>query len=124
MATSDEPRFEQVLDRTSDAAFILEPVEDRFLAASSAGCTMLGYSLEELLQTPVSRIHPGELPHLEGVLRRVLRKGHDSTTTLTCRTRSGTCLPTDMALWAFGDEGRVYLLVLVRDRSDHRGRGR
>jgi PAS domain S-box-containing protein len=124
MATSDESRFEQALDRTSDAAFILDPVEDRFLATSSAGCTMLGYSLEELLETPVSRIHPGELPQLQDFVSRILRSGHGWTITLTCRTRSGKCLPTEMTLWAFGGVGRLYVLALICDRSEHRGRGR
>ena len=121
---SDEPRFEQVLDRTTDAAFILDPVEDRFLAASPAGCTLLGYSPEELLETPVSRIHPGELPQLQDFVSRALRSTHDSTIALTCRTRSGICLPTEMTLWAFGDDGRLHVLALIRDRSEHRARGR
>ena len=121
MATSDESRFEQVLERTSDAAFVLDPVEDRFLAGNSAGCSMLGLSPKELLETPVSRIHPGELPQLQDFVGRVLRKGHGSTIKLTCRTRSGTCLPTEMTLWAFDDEGRFYILAIIRDRSEHRG---
>ena len=118
----DESRFEHVLDRARDAAFILDPVEGRFLAASSAGCTMLGYSLEELLETPVSRIHPGELPQLEDVVGRVLLTGHGSTITLTCRTRSGARLPAEMTLWALRDQGRVCVLALIRDRSEHRAR--
>ena len=65
MATSDDARFERLLDQASDAAFVLDPLEDRILAANEAGCALLGYTLEELLETPVSRIHPGELPQLQ-----------------------------------------------------------
>ena len=125
MATSDEARFERLLDQASDAAFILDPLEDRILAANEAGCAMLGYTLEELLGTPISRIHPGELPQLRDFVSGVLREGHGSTITLTCRTRSGQYLPTEMTLWAFvGDGPRVYVLALIRDRSEHRARAR
>jgi PAS domain S-box-containing protein len=120
---NDDPRFEQLHDQASDAAFILDPLEDRFVAANAAGCTMLGYTLEELLATPVSRIHPGELPQLLDFVSGVLRDGHGSTITLTCRTRSGRYLPTEMMLWAFGGDDRVYVLALIRDRSEHRDRG-
>ena len=124
MATSDEARFERLLDQASDAAFILDPLEDRILAANEAGCAMLGYTLEELLDTPVSRIHPGELPQLRDFVSGVLREGHGSTIALTCRTRLGQYLPTEMTLWAFGDGPRVYVLALIHDRSEHRARSR
>lgn len=83
---------------------------------------MLGYAHEELLDTPVSRIHPGELPQLQDFVSGVLREGHGSTVALTCRTRSGQHLPTEMTLWAFDGGSRVHVLALVRDRSEHRGR--
>ena len=99
---SDDRRFEQLLDRATDPAFILDPLEDRFVAANAAGCAMLGYPLEELLETPVSRIHPGELSQLQEFVGGVLR-------VVTAR-RSGSpagrgpaeCLPIEMSLWAFG----------------------
>jgi PAS domain S-box-containing protein len=116
-----DPDVEELLDQTADAAFVLDPLEDRFLAANPAACVLLGYTLEELRAVPISRIHPGELPQLQDVVRRVLRDGHGSTITLTCRTSSGQYLPTEMTLWAFcGDDGRPSVLALVRDRSDHR----
>ena len=124
MATSDDARFERLLDQASDAAFILDPLEDRIVAANEAGCAMLGYTLEELLETPVSRIHPGELPQLQEFVGGVLREGHGSTIALTCRTRSGQYLPTEMTLWAFDGGARVYVLALIRDRSEHRARSR
>jgi formate hydrogenlyase transcriptional activator len=120
--TGDDSRFEQLLEHARDAAFVLDPMEDRFLAANPAACAMLGYSLEELLATPVSTIHRGELPQLLDVVTRVLRDGYGSTVTLTCRARSGRRLPTEMMFRAFRRDGRVCVLALARDRSEHRGR--
>ena len=73
----------------------------------------------------ISQIHAGELPQLQDVVGRVLRDGHGSTVTLTCRRSSGTCVPAEMTLWAFRDEdGRVVVVALVLDRSEHRAHGR
>jgi hypothetical protein len=51
----------------------------------------------------------------------VLGRGHGSTITLTCRIRLGNRLPIEMSLAAFETAGRVHLLALVGDRSEHRG---
>jgi PAS domain S-box-containing protein len=113
--------FDDVLEAEPDPAFVLDPVEDRFVGANASGSAMLGYSRAELLETPISRIHPGELPQLQDFVGRVLRDGHGTTITLTCRTRAGGYLPTEMALHAFEHGGRVYVLALIHDRSEHRG---
>jgi hypothetical protein len=65
---------------------------------------------------------PGELPQLRELLERVIRHGQGSTITLTCRTKSGDFLPAEMALHAFESGGRVLILGLVHDRSEHRQR--
>ena len=115
--------FVRLLEGAGDPAFVLDPLEDRFVAANDVGAAMLGYTCDELMRTPVSHIHPGELPQLRDFVSRVLRDGHGATIALTCRTRFGTCLPTEMALQAFEDDGRVLILMLVRDRSEHRAAG-
>ncbi|MGE5274107.1 MAG: PAS domain S-box protein [Verrucomicrobiota bacterium] len=114
---SPDPLFE----RTSDPAFVIDPLDDRFVDANAAGCDLLGYTREELLDTPVSRIHPGELEQLQAFVSRVLEQGRGSAITLTCRIRQGNRLPIELALWAFESSGRIRLLGLVDDRSEHRG---
>jgi PAS domain S-box-containing protein len=114
--------IEQLFEESSDPAFIVDPVADRVLAANDAGCAMLGYKRAELLATPVSHIHPAELPQLCDLLNRVLRDGQGSTIRLTCRTKDGTFLPTEMSLHTLDSGGSAYVLGLVLDRSDHRGR--
>jgi PAS domain S-box-containing protein len=117
----DHP-FEDLFEQTRDAAFILDPIADRIVAANPAGSAHLGLSREEALATPISRFHPGELPQLREMIGGVLRNGHATTVTLTCKTASGDCLPTEMALYAFERNGHVHLLALVHDRSEHRQR--
>ena len=69
----------------------------------------------ELLETPVSRIHPGELPQLQDFVgARPTRRPRDDDA-LTCRRRSGGCLPTEMALHTF-EHGRPRLRPRARPR--------
>lgn len=120
MSTERDRSFEQAFERSSDPAYVVDPLDDRILAVNHAGCAMLGYTREELLALPVSRIHPGELPQLREFLGSVLRDGHGSTIKLTCQTKGGAFLPTEMSLHALESGDRVYILGLVQDRSEHR----
>lgn len=113
-------RSGQLFEESSDPAFIVDPLGDQILAANRAGCALLGYSREELLATPVSHIHPADLPQLREFFNRVLEHGQGSTIKLTCRTKRGTFLPIEMALFAFGSDGHLRILGLLHDRSEHR----
>lgn len=119
-----QPGFspDPIFERTSDPAFVIDPLDDRFVDANAAGCDLLGYTREELLDTPVSRIHPGELEQLQAFVSRVLEQGHGSTVTLACRILQGDRLPIELSLWAFESAGRIRLLALVDERSEHRRR--
>ena len=109
-----------VFEDASEAAYVMDPEHDAILAANDAGCALLGYTREELLDTPISCIHPSELPELADLLEHVLRNGRASTIKLTCRTKGGTFLPTEISLHGLEADGRVHILGLVKDRSEHR----
>src|SRR5262249_36570244 len=114
--------LDHAFESAADPTFVLDPIADRFVAANAAGCALLGYAHEELLETPVSRIHPGELAQLQECVGTVLAAGPGTTAALTCRTRPGAYLPVEMSLAAFEHDGRTLLLGLVHDRSEHRQR--
>lgn len=103
-----------------EAAYVMDPEHDRILAANDAGCALLGYTREELLATPIAAIHPSEMAELHELLARVLRDGRASTIRLTCRTKHGAFLPTEISLHALDVDGRTRVLGLVQDRSEHR----
>ena len=111
-----------VFEHSSEPAYVMDPQHSCILAANDAGCALLGYTREELLATPISHIHPSELAELQDLLERVLKHGRASTIKLTCRTKRGTFLPTEISLHALEIEGRVRILGLVQDRSEHRQR--
>jgi len=109
-----------LFERTPEPAYVMDPEHSRILAANDAGCDLLGYTREELLATPISRIHPSELRELGELLERVLRDGRASTIKLTCRTKQGTFLPTEISLHKLELDGETRILGLVQDRSEHR----
>jgi PAS domain S-box-containing protein len=107
-------------DDVNDAAYVMDPARSTIVAANDAGCQLLGYTRDELLRTPISQIHPSELAELSDLLDRVLLHGRASTIRLTCRTKAGTFLPTEISLHAVSLDGRLRVLGLVQDRSGHR----
>jgi two-component system, chemotaxis family, sensor kinase Cph1 len=111
-----------VFEYAAEAAYVMDPQHSCILAANDAGCALLGYTREELLETPIACIHPAELPELSDLLEQVLRNGRASTIKLTCRTKLGTFLPTEISLHALDLGGRLRILGLVHDRSGHRQR--
>jgi two-component system, chemotaxis family, sensor kinase Cph1 len=116
--------FERLFEESSDSAYLMDPLAGRILDANRAGCEMLEYTREELLATPVSEIHPAERAQMRDFVDLVLRERRASTIKLTCRTKSGVHLPTEMTFHAFESGSRLYVLGLVQDRSEHRMRPR
>jgi PAS domain S-box-containing protein len=122
MCVERDRSFARLFEDSVDPAFIIDPAADRIVAVNRAGCAMLGYTHEEMLATRVSHVHPAELPQFRQFLTSVRREGRGSRINLTCRTKDGTFLPTEMSLHAFADGARFYILGLVQDRSEHRQR--
>lgn len=113
--------LEELFEQSSDAVFITDPGEDRILDANAAASRLLGYTREEFMVTRISAIHPHELPRMRAFLDVALRDGVNWTIEMACRTKSGTFLPTEIALLALDSGNHVYVVSLVRDRSEHRG---
>jgi PAS domain S-box-containing protein len=109
-----------VFEHSDEPAFVMDPERDRILAANDAGCRLLGYTRAELIGMSIEQIHPAEIAELGRLLRRVLGDGRASTITLTCRTKLGTFLPTEISVHALDVGGRTRILGLVQDRSEHR----
>jgi chemotaxis family two-component system sensor kinase Cph1 len=124
MQSERDRLFERLFEESNDSAYLMDPIAGRILDANRAGCNMLEYTREELLATPVSEIHPAEHAQLREFVDRVLRERRGSTIKLTCRTKTGVYLPTEMTFHAFESSGHLYVLGLVQDRSEHRMRPR
>jgi PAS domain-containing protein len=89
--------------------------------ANPAGCRVLECRLEELRRAPISQIHPAELPQLQAFFDTAGAEGWNWTIAMSCRTKSGRYIPTEITLRLFDTGSRVYVVGLLRDRSEHRG---
>jgi PAS domain S-box-containing protein len=98
----------------------MDPKCDCIVAANDAGCALLEYDRDEIIGLSIHRVHPSERQELHELLERVLADGRASTIRLTCRTKGGTFLPTEISVHALEINGELRVLGLVQDRSQHR----
>jgi PAS domain S-box-containing protein len=120
MPDGNDRLFAQLFEDSGDAAYLMDPLDDRIIEANRAGCALLGYTRDELLSLTVTDIHPAEMPQLRAFLDDALDHGRASRVKFTCRTKSGVFLPTEISLHVVESGGRRYVLGLVQDRSEHR----
>ncbi len=108
-------RFRSIFEHSNDAIFVIDPSRDQILDVNPQGCRMLGYSREELLALPVSVIHPDEMPKLQRFAESVMEKSWGRTDELSCLTRAGERLPTEMSASVTEVDGQTCLILMVRD---------
>ncbi len=115
-----EERFRRIFEHSNDAIFVVDPECDEILDANPAACVMLGYGREELLSTPISVIHPQEMPQLRSFVDSVFESGSGWTDELTCLTKSGETLPAEMSASVFDVGARKCVLAMVRNIAERK----
>lgn len=110
-------RFRNIFSHSNDAIFIVDPNEDKIIDANPMACKMLGFSRGELLSTPMSFIHPNEMPQFLAFVESVYQKERGWTNELTCLTKAGTSLPSEISASAIDIDGRSCIVAMVRDIS-------
>ena len=119
LARSEE-RFRRIFEQSNDALFLLDPRSDAILDANPRASEMLGYPHAELLETPISAIHPDEMPRLRRFVDAVVEQGHGWTNELSCVTRSGDRLPAEISASVTTFDGELCVLASVRDISQRK----
>ncbi len=115
-----EERYHKIFDYSNDAIFIIDPAQDRIVDANPKASNMLGYPRRELISLPVSAIHPDEMPLLQTFADSVFARGHGWTSELTCTTKGGQVLPSEISASTVEVDGRQCIVALVRDISERR----
>jgi PAS domain S-box-containing protein len=111
-----EERFRKVFEHSNDAIFVLDPEGNAVLEVNPAGITMFGYNTrEELLATPLSEFHPGDLPAFLAFMRGVQEDGVGWTDEFACRAKGGHFVQSEISASSLVIDGRHYLLAIVRD---------
>ena len=115
-----EKRFRKIFEHSNDAILVIDVIQDEILDVNSKACKMLGYSRQELLSMPISAIHSQEMPKLLAFAKSVSRNGDGWTDQLSCLTRAGQLLPTEISASIIDIFNRSCMIALVRDISERK----
>lgn len=113
-------RFAEIFRNANEAMFLIDPERDRILDANTKACHLLGYPRQELLQIPVSAIHPDGMPRLLAFVRSECSPGSGWTDQLTCVSKNGVRIPAEFSGAMLQLNERQCLVAIVRDASQGR----
>lgn len=107
--------FRSVFEEHSEPLFVVDPDHDEILDANPPACVALGYSREELLATPVSAVHPEEMPRFVAFMHSAMPGGAPwDGDHFTCTRKDGTMFPAQFAVVRIDYGPRPSVLVHVR----------
>ncbi len=119
--SSSEQRLRKIFEYSNDAIFVVDPTGDRILEANPKASALLGYSREELLNSvAVSSIHPHELSKFQAFGLTVLQQGHGWTNELSCMTKSGLTVPSEISAAVVSLDGQDCIISMVRDITERK----
>lgn len=117
LAASEES-FRTLFNFTSDAVFLLDPVDDRIVNVNPAACRLFEYDYNELLKVPVSVIYVDGQVSIQGFFRKVFEKGSATADGLTCLSKTGKKMITSISASKINIENKKYILAQIRNITE------
>ncbi|OYR75455.1 PAS domain-containing sensor histidine kinase [Halorubrum sp. E3] len=126
--SSVEERYRKVFEYNNDAVMIVDLETESFVDINPRACELLGYSREELLSMDPETIHPDDIARVrEEFISQVKERGTGFTDDLTCLTKDGDEVPTEISGAALepadgadaaADAEPKQMVAMLRDVSD------
>ena len=113
-----EEKFRKIFDYSNDAIFIINPAQDKIVDANPSACKMLGYSYKELLEMPMTAIHPHEIERFMNFAKTVTQNRSGWTNELSCMTKTGACVPSEISASILEIDKTNYIIAMIRDVSE------
>src|SRR5262249_28630939 len=116
-----EARFRTFIDHATDAFFLNDWPDVRFVDVNRQACESLGYTREELIgMTPFDFVVPTPqvTPSALEQLRTRLSAGETVTMDLRHRRKDGSIFPVEVRIRSITLDGRPYGLALTRDITE------
>jgi len=120
-------RYRKVFKHNNDAVMIVDLEAESFVDVNPRACELLGYSREELLTMDPEAIHPDDIARVrEEFISQVKERGTGFTDDLTCLTKDGDEVPTEISGAALeptngadfsGDDEPRQMIAMLRDIS-------
>lgn len=111
-------RLRTIFQNVNDAIFLIDINQDKILDANNQALLLLGYSKKEILDTAISKIHPREMLQLKAFSEKAFQQRKGWTNELSCLTKDGRSVPTEISATIVEFDGRECLVSSVRDISD------
>ncbi len=110
----NEAQYRAIIEAVQDGLLIFDK-GGNLGAVNPAACRMLGYSLEELLNTRIGRLLPSSSRHLMRDIRQGIRDAGKFEGRGCVQRRNGSLLHVELTCVMFLYQGRPHTLALVRD---------
>jgi len=115
-------RYEKVFRHSNDAIMVVDIESESFVDVNPAACEMLGYEKAQFLAMDPGEIHPEDMDRVrEEFIGQVVEEGAGFTDDLTCVTRNGREIPTEVsgaALDPGGEGDPSRMVAMLRNVSD------
>ncbi len=106
--------FKSVFDETVDAIFITDGISEKIIEVNKAGCDLLGYTKEELLDN-----HLYNFLNEESSKSIAQIKMYGSVlSNRSVKHKSGNIIPVDMVINTFGDNLENYVMTSLREVTE------
>ncbi len=116
---ASERRFRVFVDHAADAFFLFDE-QGRVVDVNRRACESLGYGRDELLGMTPFDIEPDLTPALVEDRVRELDEGQTIAFETRHRRKDGTIFPVEVRGTGFRDNGRGFLVLLVRDITERK----
>lgn len=118
-----EERYRKIFEYNNDAVMVVDLEDEAFVDVNPKACELLGYSRGELLSMHPEEIHPNDIDRVRNeFISQVTEEGAGFTDDLTCLTKNGCEIPTEIsgAALELSDDGGepTQMIAMLRDISD------
>lgn len=90
-------KFEVIFNNSNDAIFIIDLERYLIVDCNDAATDLVGHSKDELLEMPVSELHPHNFEEFTSFAEEALNRGEAQTDKIPCYDQSGDIVPVEMS---------------------------
>lgn len=113
-----EARFRQIFEQSNDAILIVDPLADAVLEANPRACSLSGYTREQLLTLPASRLVAMGHELFPSLARRILKDGATYAAGVQLLCSDGSIRVVDLSASPINCANGHCVLALARDAYD------
>ena len=114
-----EQKLKIIFETASDGILVADADSKKFLTANKAGCRMLGYSLEEIINIGVMDIHPEkDIPYVLEQFEKQLKQEIIVAPDIPVKRKDGSIFYADISSGPMRLKGKQYTIGIFRDITE------